>query len=485
MKRVLLGADLSPRRRPRAGSRPGRRARGQAPGQRGQEAGAERVADAGRLDLRDAPARPARSIGLLARGARSRTPSAPSVVTRVPTRSRTSSAVQPVFCSISADSYSLENRIAAPSISSRIRSPSPKASCWLGRRRTGSRAGGTPRCGGASPRGRSAPIRTYVGPPTRSTIGASSIVAGLAHRAGVERRDLGHRRVGGAHEAGGVPGLGDVHRVAVDAVPLQPGAVVGEVLADRADEHRPQAQAAEAEARCWPRSRRAGPPGRRPGRTPTACRAGRRRASRRTCPAKVIRWSVAMDPAMSSDMARNTTGRVPLRSTRAVANSVEDMDACERPPPSGLRRRSRRPREMSADCRAVGDEPPSPRARQAAQAAAQPAPSIHFEDYPREVGKREIRVSDAAARLANAAAPASRLSDRRATAPRSRSPRRSAGGLSWSGCVAAGLDARRRGLAQLSRGRCSTTDVGSAGAAAISGTSRRRRRSRWRWGCRS
>ena len=29
-------------------------------------------------------------------------------------------------------------------------------------------------------------------------------------------------------------------------------------------------------------------------------------------------------------------------------------------------------------------------------------PSIHFEDYPREVRKREIAVSDAAARLANA-----------------------------------------------------------------------------------
>ena len=34
-------------------------------------------------------------------------------------------------------------------------------------------------------------------------------------------------------------------------------------------------------------------------------------------------------------------------------------------------------------------------------AVAEP-PSIRFEDYPTEVGKREIRVSDAAARLANA-----------------------------------------------------------------------------------
>ncbi len=29
-------------------------------------------------------------------------------------------------------------------------------------------------------------------------------------------------------------------------------------------------------------------------------------------------------------------------------------------------------------------------------------PSIRFEDYPAEVGKREIRVTDAAARIANA-----------------------------------------------------------------------------------
>ncbi len=71
--------------------------------------------------------------------------------------------------------------------------------------------------------------------------------AGLAHRTGVERRDLGAGRVGGAHEAGRVPGLGDAHEVAVDAVSLQPGAVVGEVLAGGADQHRTQAQATESE----------------------------------------------------------------------------------------------------------------------------------------------------------------------------------------------------------------------------------------------
>ena len=57
------------------------------------------------------------------------------------------------------------------------------------------------------------------------------------------------------------------------------------------------------------------------------------------------------------------------------------------------------PEEMSPDCRAAGE---NLRLRRAAQAAVRPAPSIHFDEYPREVGKRDIRISDAAARLANA-----------------------------------------------------------------------------------
>ncbi len=57
------------------------------------------------------------------------------------------------------------------------------------------------------------------------------------------------------------------------------------------------------------------------------------------------------------------------------------------------------PAEMAADCRAAGR---NLRLERAARAAVEPAPSIRYEDYPREVGKREIRVSDAAARLANA-----------------------------------------------------------------------------------
>ena len=57
------------------------------------------------------------------------------------------------------------------------------------------------------------------------------------------------------------------------------------------------------------------------------------------------------------------------------------------------------PQEMSADCRALGQ---NLRLQRAVEAAVEPAPSIHFEDYPREVSKKEIRISDAATRIANA-----------------------------------------------------------------------------------
>jgi len=61
------------------------------------------------------------------------------------------------------------------------------------------------------------------------------------------------------------------------------------------------------------------------------------------------------------------------------------------------------PHEMAADCQATGRNLGlETRLEWAARSAVRPAPSIHFEDFPREVPKREIRISDAAARLANA-----------------------------------------------------------------------------------
>ncbi len=65
------------------------------------------------------------------------------------------------------------------------------------------------------------------------------------------------------------------------------------------------------------------------------------------------------------------------------------------------------PAQMHADCREAGRHlglvtPAEAELARAARAAVQPPPSIHFEDYPREVRKRGIEVSDAAQRLANA-----------------------------------------------------------------------------------
>ena len=63
--------------------------------------------------------------------------------------------------------------------------------------------------------------------------------------------------------------------------------------------------------------------------------------------------------------------------------------------------------EMHADCEQVGHHLKfapglDRRLARAAEAVTEPAPSIYFEDYPREVPKREIRISEAAQRIANA-----------------------------------------------------------------------------------
>ena len=55
------------------------------------------------------------------------------------------------------------------------------------------------------------------------------------------------------------------------------------------------------------------------------------------------------------------------------------------------------PADLAADCEAV-----SRRLQRAAVRATRPAPSIHYDEFPREVPKRDIEVSEAAQRLANA-----------------------------------------------------------------------------------
>jgi hypothetical protein len=57
------------------------------------------------------------------------------------------------------------------------------------------------------------------------------------------------------------------------------------------------------------------------------------------------------------------------------------------------------PSQLRADCAAVGR---NLRLERAARAAVAGPPSLEYDDYPREVRKRDIRISDAAARLANA-----------------------------------------------------------------------------------
>ena len=57
------------------------------------------------------------------------------------------------------------------------------------------------------------------------------------------------------------------------------------------------------------------------------------------------------------------------------------------------------PAKQRSDCRAVGEVL---RLGRIARAAADGPPSLRFEDFPREVAKREIEISEAAARIAGA-----------------------------------------------------------------------------------
>jgi hypothetical protein len=55
--------------------------------------------------------------------------------------------------------------------------------------------------------------------------------------------------------------------------------------------------------------------------------------------------------------------------------------------------------DMYADARAARERL---RLDRAARRAVEPAPSLSYDDYPRDVAKREIRVDQAAQRIANA-----------------------------------------------------------------------------------
>ena len=105
-----------------------------------------------------------------------------------------------------------------------------------------------------------------------------------------------------------------------------------------------------------------------------------------------------MDPQISRGTSRQTT-RAYLWGYPAVANSFVDMSAL---PPSDRPAYDdfATPQQMHADCVQVGR---NLRLDRISKAAVEGPPSLHFEDYPREVPKRgEVAISDAAARLAAA-----------------------------------------------------------------------------------
>ena len=104
-----------------------------------------------------------------------------------------------------------------------------------------------------------------------------------------------------------------------------------------------------------------------------------------------------MEPAINRDTTRNTTQRYDF-GYPSVANSVDDMT--NRPLTRPAYDDFATPQQMHADCLEVGHNLRLQRA--AVKALAADVPSLHFADYPREVRKRDITVSDAAARLANA-----------------------------------------------------------------------------------
>lgn len=109
-----------------------------------------------------------------------------------------------------------------------------------------------------------------------------------------------------------------------------------------------------------------------------------------------------MDPATRRDTTRETTLRY-SSGYASVANTVEPMTTSPRPSHL-VHDELGTPAELAADCREAGRNLGLDRRleRAARAAVAGPRLSLRFEDYPAEVDKREIRITDAAARLANA-----------------------------------------------------------------------------------
>ncbi len=89
-------------------------------------------------------------------------------------------------------------------------------------------------------------------------------------------------------------------------------------------------------------------------------------------------------------VANNVAGMTPYEELSTPAQLRADCEAASR----ALRLPEHR--TLPAPVR------PDPRLERAAEQAMQPAPSIHYDEFPREIRKPEIRISEAAQRLANA-----------------------------------------------------------------------------------
>src|SRR3954447_7994349 len=112
-------------------------------------------------------------------------------------------------------------------------------------------------------------------------------------------------------------------------------------------------------------------------------------------PAKDIRWSVAMEPQIS----RDTPGTLRREALGVPIGSPYGRVMAATPPSSHLTHDELDSvSRQRADCAAVGRNLRLERVDRAATAGA---PSLQYDDF-RELVKRDIVVSDAAARLADA-----------------------------------------------------------------------------------
>ena len=104
-----------------------------------------------------------------------------------------------------------------------------------------------------------------------------------------------------------------------------------------------------------------------------------------------------MEPAISNDMRRDTTVQYGFE-YQSVTHIVAVM-TFSTPGSHLIHDEFPSTSEMASDARGVVS---CLRLERVVEAAVKPAPSIHFDDYPREVVKHEIQVSAAATRIANA-----------------------------------------------------------------------------------